>query len=148
MSRSGYTDIGWESREDQWAYIRYRGALNSAIKGKKGQAFLKELLAALDAMPEKKLVAWELESDDGAHCALGVVGANRGIPLKDIDPEDYEAVAKQFGIPESLAREIVFENDDGFYGFREDSPEGRWRYMRNWVQSQIRNSITSSEQTE
>jgi hypothetical protein len=43
------------------ACIRWQGVVKSAIRGKKGQAFLKELLSALDAMPEKKLIAEELE---------------------------------------------------------------------------------------
>ena len=46
MSRSGYgDDIG------QWDLIRWRGAVQSAMCGKRGQAFLKEMLAALDALP-------------------------------------------------------------------------------------------------
>lgn len=44
MSRSGYNDDC-----DGWALIRWRGAVNSAINGKRGQAFLRELVAALDA---------------------------------------------------------------------------------------------------
>jgi hypothetical protein len=58
MSRSGFNLDG---EYDQWACIRWQGAVKSAIRGKKGQAFLKELLSALDAMPEKKLIAEELE---------------------------------------------------------------------------------------
>lgn len=56
MSRSGYTDDGWDDESAQWAAIRYAGALKSAVRGKKGQAFLRELLAALDAMPVKRLI--------------------------------------------------------------------------------------------
>lgn len=52
MSRSGYVDDG-----EQWDMIRWRGAVNSAIRGKRGQAFLRELRDALDAMPEKRLVS-------------------------------------------------------------------------------------------
>lgn len=59
MSRSGYTD----DCDDNWAIICYRGALKSAMRGKKGQAFLKELLAALDAMPRKRLIREHLEID-------------------------------------------------------------------------------------
>jgi hypothetical protein len=56
MSRSGYC----EDMDDQWAHIRWRGAVTSAIRGRRGQAFLREMLAALDAMPEKRLVAGAL----------------------------------------------------------------------------------------
>jgi hypothetical protein len=134
MSRSGYTDGGWESQEEQWAYIRFRGAVNSAIKGKRGQQFLRELLGALDAMPSKRLIAWDLEQD-GEHCALGVLGCKRGMDLKSLDPEDSEQVATAFGISDSLAREIVFMNDEG--GWWDDTPEGRWLSMRRWISEQI-----------
>lgn len=63
MSRSGYTDDGWDDESAQWAAIRYAGALKSAVRGKKGQAFLRELLAALDAMPVKRLIREHLVID-------------------------------------------------------------------------------------
>lgn len=59
MSRSGYTD----DTEDQWSLIRYRGAVASAIRGARGQAFLREMLTALDAMPEKRLISGALVFD-------------------------------------------------------------------------------------
>lgn len=55
MSRSGYTEDC-----DGWDLIRWRGAVASAIRGKRGQAFLREALAALDAMPEKQLISHDL----------------------------------------------------------------------------------------
>lgn len=107
MSRSGYND----DSEDTWSFIRWRGAVNSAINGARGQAFLRELLTALDAMPEKELVSEELQAD-GSFCALGVVGKARGIDLEKIDTEDFAELSKTFGIAESLAREIMYENDE------------------------------------
>lgn len=50
MSRSGYSD---DYDFDNWQLIRWRGAVNSAINGRRGQAFLKELLTAIEALPEK-----------------------------------------------------------------------------------------------
>jgi len=49
MTRHGYVD----DSEDTLAYGRWRAQVQSAIRGKRGQAFLKELAAAMDAMPEK-----------------------------------------------------------------------------------------------
>lgn len=129
MSRSGYSDD-----VDGWELIRWRGAVKSAMKGKRGQALFREMLSAFDAMPEKVLVANDLEAD-GKYCALGVVGNRRGIPLSDIDTEDYEAVADAFYISCALAQEIMYENDEG--GWRE-TPEHRWQRMRNWVIENIR----------
>ena len=157
MSRSGYSD-DWD--EDQWASIRWRGAVKAALRGKRGQAFLRELATAMDAMPVKELVSNELEAD-GQHCALGTVGHARGIDLAAIDPEDWGAVAKAFGIAETMAREIMYENDESVDNERrihveicgpmrrferhdrtafvpdETADRRRWQYMRNWVQQHI-----------
>ena len=112
MSRSGYSDDIWEDDNRGWLY---RGAVKSAFQGRRGQAFLKELLAALDALPVKELVAWELEKD-GAVCALGAVGKARGIDMSQLDPEDPDTVAGTFGIARAMACEIVYENDEAQVG--------------------------------
>lgn len=129
MSRSGYTD----DNDDQWALIRWRGAVKSAIRGKRGQSFLREMAAAMDAMPEKSLIAEELEHK-GEVCALGSVGKARGINMANVDPEDYDGVADVFGIPNALAREIMYENDFLFY---DETGEHRWQHVRKWIQEQI-----------
>lgn len=106
MSRSGYSDdcAGW-------SLIRWRGAVNSAIKGKRGQEFLRELAAAMDAMPEKRLIADELQAD-GGFCTIGVLGHARGLDMTSVDPYDREQVGQVFDIAPALAAEIVFENDE------------------------------------
>lgn len=128
MSRSGYYDDC-----DGWDLIRWRGAVASAMRGARGQAFLKEMAAALEVMPEKKLIAEELESGDYV-CAIGAVGRARGTPMAGIDPENYTKIARTFGISEALAREVMFEND----GRRRESPEERWVRMRTWVRNHIK----------
>ncbi len=130
MSRSGYTDDC-----DGWALICWRGAVASAIRGHRGQAMLKELLQALDAMPDKKLIAGELESN-GEYCTLGVLGKNRGLNLNEIDPYETDYLSRQLGVAEALVKEIVYENDEGAY--RLETPEQRWSRMRQWVVDQIR----------
>lgn len=130
MSRSGYSEDG-----DQWDLIRWRGAVNSAIRGQRGQQFLTELLEQLDAMPVKRLIADELQDQEGDVCALGAVGLRRGVDLRKLDPEDSESVADAFNIAPALAREIVYENDEGsWYG---ETPEGRWTRIRAWVSKRI-----------
>lgn len=140
MSRSGYVDDC-----EQWDLIRYRGAVASAIRGARGQAFLKEMLAALDSLPEKKLIKGELQ-DGEAVCALGAVGRCRGLDMSEFDPDDPESIAGKFGIADALAKEIVFENDDDF-GFREENQEARFARMRRWVESQIRPPKTAETTT-
>jgi hypothetical protein len=130
MSRSGYSDDC-----DGWALIRWRGAVKSAIRGKRGKALLTELRDALDAMPEKVLIAHELVDAEGDFCTLGVIGQARGLPLKDIDPEDSDQVAKQFGIAPALAKEIVYMNDEA--AWYDETPQQRWTRMRNWVEKAL-----------
>jgi len=136
MSRAGYCD----EIEDQWQLICWRGAVASGIRGKRGQAFLREMLTAMDAMPEKKLVAHELEMD-GQVCAIGSVGRVRGVDMSQIDPENYGKVADTFGISEALAREIVYENDEGGWG---NTPEERFQRMRAWIVSNLRDEAKKS----
>lgn len=156
MSRSGYSDD-----LDTWALVRWRGAVKSALRGSRGQQFLKEALAAFDAMPEKRLASESLVNDDGDFCTLGIVGHVRGIDLGLIDPEDYEYVSRVFGISEAMAREIVYLNDEAIsdtkyidveicgplrpYEYRmraacvpnDGADFKRWEYMRNWIASNI-----------
>jgi hypothetical protein len=145
MSRSGYTD----ECENNWSLICYRGAVNQAIKGKRGQAFLREVLAALDAMPVKELIAGELE-EAGQFCTLGIVGHKRGIDLSNVDTYETEKLADKFGIAESLAREIMWINDEcrdhdwehvqGQGWVRKDHPNiaaKRWEDVRAWVVKHI-----------
>lgn len=126
MSRSGYTDdLGSE-----WAMICWRGAVASAIRGRRGQAFLRELVDALDALPEKRLISDDLIRD-GEVCALGAVGLARGMEAKmaEIDPEDYDSIADVFGLSNALAQEIEYLNDEFYYG----SPEERFAKVRAWA---------------
>jgi hypothetical protein len=129
MSRSGYsTDYDFE----YWDLVRWRGAVTSAIRGRRGQAFLRELIAALDAMPEKRLIADALVAD-GQYCAIGTVGATRGVDMTKLDPEDPDRIAAAFGISRALVCEIEFLNDDGHVG-RSETPEQRWQRMRAWAE--------------
>ena len=110
MSRSGYVDDC--DYDGNWSFICFRGAVTSAINGKRGQALLKEIAAAMDAMPVKTLAAESLVNVDGEFCTLGVLGNVRGLDMKSVDPEDWDAVAKLFGIAPAMVREIVYENDE------------------------------------
>lgn len=154
MSRSGYID----DCEDQWSWICWRGAVKSAIRGKRGQAFLRETLAALDAMPERKLIAhdliklprqverwkqqgiwfWDIETELESVCALGAVGVARNIDMTGVDPEDNEAVAVLFGIPHALACEIMYMNDEAWW---RATPEERFIKMRAWIVGEIRDTV-------
>lgn len=112
MSRSGYKD----DIDDPLEYGRWSGAVLSAINGKRGQLLLKELLIALDEMPEKKLYPNSFQTESGEFCTLGVLGNKRGIPMNDLgdyyDGCDRNIIGNLFGIAPAMAAEIMFMNDE------------------------------------
>jgi hypothetical protein len=139
MGRSGYSD----DFENHWIHIMYRGRVASAFRGKRGQAFLLELLAAFDAMPEKKLAAESLKYEDGAVCTLGAVAVKRGFDadkIRELDEqfeeENQAYVAQEFGVAECMVREIVYMNDEGSWHL--ETPERRFERMRAWIVSEVR----------
>lgn len=128
MSRSNYDDGC-----DGWDLIRWRGAVSSATRGARGQKLLREMAAALDAMPNKRLIKESLEAN-GEFCALGAVGFVQGIDMTRLDPDEPERVAAAFRVAPALVQEIAFMNDER--GWHE-TPEERWARMRKWVDEQI-----------
>lgn len=167
MSRSGYCEDG---DGVSWALIRYRGAVNAAIKGARGQEFLRHLLATLDAMPDKVLVAGDLEAD-GQFCALGVAGHVKGLNLAIIDTYDHATLSGTFNIAESLAREIMWVNDEHVNEWKwvqfeicgplrfwqerlvdirvedTDAKFKRWQTVRDWVAICIATSAKANEES-
>lgn len=135
MSRSGYSDDC--ENLDLW-----RGTVARATKGKRGQRFFHDLIAALDAMPEKSLITGQLE-EDGEVCAIGALGRARSIDMTTLDPEEPEDVAKAFDIAPALAAEVVYMNDERFdcrwVGDKREAytPEKRWELMREWAVKQL-----------
>ncbi|UFS77182.1 hypothetical protein LPB73_07340 [Tardiphaga sp. 37S4] len=139
----------------------YRGQVSSAMRGKRGQALLKDILIGMNGMTLKQLIAEELAVEDGAVCAIGAAGKLRGVDMSGLDPEDAESVAGKFNVADCLAREIVYMNDDtGWSGeyetvdridhwgrrevyrrMRKETPEERFRRMRKWVRSQIKDPL-------
>ena len=132
MSRSEYYEDG---DDDLWAMIRWRGAVASSIRGRRGQAMLKELLSALDAMPRKRLVSGELmrQGVDGEWdcCTIGCLALARGLDWSD--GRENAQIAIAMNVAEPLVREIEYLNDD----YYSHNPEKRFAEMRAWVASQI-----------
>lgn len=122
MSRSGYSD-------DCEHLALWRGAVDRALLGARGQHFLRKLRDALDAMPVKRLIAGHIVRDNDV-CALGAVDPN-----PTLDPEDRYAVATYYGIAPAMAAEIVYVNDE--QPWHVETPEQRWVRMRAWVDKQI-----------
>lgn len=126
--RSGYNEDG-----DNWAVIRWRGAVASSLRGKRGQLFLQDAARVLDALPEHKLTEGEFEYS-GEYCLLGAVAVSRGIDVSELDYEDAQGVAEKFNISEAMAREIMHENDNCVWDINgEHQGAKRWLLMRDWV---------------
>lgn len=141
MSRSGYSDS-----LDNGELAMWRGTIASATRGKRGQQFFRDLVAALDQMPVKRLIDGDLESDEGEVCALGALAKAKGAALEPNDTYDYEKLGSTFNIARQLAQEVMYENDEGGPWRRPsdpETPEQRWERVRKWAASQIR--VTEDE---
>jgi hypothetical protein len=132
MSRSGYSDDC-----DQWQLIKWRGQVKSAMRGKRGQKFFRDLIAALDALDEKRLVSSTLKDHEGEVCALGALCGYREIdlgPSEDVFDFDAEWTANRLDIAVQLAQETAYENDEGTW---KETPEERWSRMRRWAENNL-----------
>jgi len=149
MSRSGYD----EGSGDPLELGRWRAQVESAIRGKRGQRFFLDLIAALDALPEKKLISGELEQE-GAYCALGALGRHRGVDLAKLDIRDWEEgdwdkLGGAFNIASQLAQETMHVNDDcDDYYRRTVTDEERWRRVREWAVRQLKSETLLPPETE
>ena len=113
-----------------------RAHLEAAIRSRRGQKLLRDLLQALDAMAVKELIANSFITPSGRCCALGALGLARGIDPEDLGAlsDDHAHTAKLFGTARSLIAEIEINND---YMLKSPTPAQRWTYMRDWVASKI-----------
>ncbi len=142
MSRSGYSD------DIECAALNlYRANVDRALCGKRGQAFLREMLEAMDAMPEKRLITSALVSSLGC-CAMGAVAQKRGIDTAGVDETDAAYIGDMFGISRPMAAEIAYVNDEQYdpWNFSKgkltrkdaETPEQRWVRVRAWVVGKYR----------
>lgn len=139
MSRSGYDD----DLDDPLALGRWQAQVASAIRGKRGQAFFRSLIAALDAMPEKRLVTSVLQNADGEVCVLGALlkHAGKECPISEDEYDfDREWTAAQLDIATQLVCETVYENDEAGWN---ETPEDRWARMRRWAARNLKEPVTA-----
>jgi hypothetical protein len=121
----------------------------SAIRGKRGQEFLKKLMAALDAMPVKELVANDLQVD-GEYCTMGLYGAAYVPAVLECDTEEHDVIADLVNVAPQLVQEVMFLNDEGYFDGNSEFDRrpyaekmavqgaARWKYMRNWAESNLK----------
>ena len=134
------TRLYYDDDSEPWQENLYAGALRSAIRGKRGQQLLRDLIAGLDALPSPELTAGALENEStGGCCALGAVRRLRGadaVPLsfdpieEDVTPDD---LAEPFNIATILAWAIVQVNEDIDNKNDERSRRRRWQRVKDWA---------------
>lgn len=137
MGRSGYSD----DCENLWLW---RGAVSRALKGTRGQQALREIAVALDAMPEKHLVAHSFSRKEGV-CLLGALAKSRDVDVSDLEPPsrsdgyvedvDRDIASARLNIAPAMVAEVMFMNDEG--SWKAESPTERWTRMRGWVAEHI-----------
>lgn len=138
MSRSGYS-------YDYDHVNLYRNAVDRSIAGRRGQTFLRRLLAALDALPRPRLIAGLLRENDDV-CTLGslipveTIAAKPSLNDEDLDAERLTGL---LDAAPSLLREIAYLNDEE--GPSRETPEARFVRIRAWIVSQLREEPSCSK---
>jgi hypothetical protein len=108
-----------------------------SLRGKQGQEELRQLRAALLALPEKRLIHELLEDEAGGVCAIGAYGKYKGLDLSQFDVDsNTDEVGIAGGMPALVAWKVVEMNDLEFN--RSITPEQRYERMLAWIESKLR----------
>ncbi len=114
----------------------WQGNCERSLRGKKGQRELRELHAALLALPGKRLIHGALEDESGGVCAIGAYGKRKGVDLSRFDVDtDTDQVGIAGGMPPLVAWKVVEMNDVEFG--RHVTPEQRYLKLLAWVESKL-----------
>lgn len=136
----------------EYPYGLWLGAVRRATFGKRGQAVLRELEAALLALPQKRLIDGAI-CREGDVCVLGALALRRKVaagmgatearrelaehwPVEDFDDRwELREFSKEQGLTYALAWEAMAANDEDARGM---TPEGRYEYVLAWVRKRLR----------
>lgn len=143
----------WEGESDNpldWG--RYEAAKRSTLRGRRGQAFLRKLIAALDALPKPELSEGALaDRATGCVCALGAVALAQGDSFDDLAQDDGnwspEDIATWYDISPTLANEVIIENDDWRDGNSAEIRQSRWRHVRAWAVRHLQDATAPTTTT-
>lgn len=148
MSRfDSYDDYDGPDMSGLW-WDSFRRAVNS----ERGQRTLREIEAALLAMPEHKLIADELADGNGGVCAVGAVAAYRrvqdgqswddavlSLPPIDSGHETAYYASTSLRMAKTIAWEMAQINDDGDRWAPDHwTPEQRHAAVLAWVRKRIK----------
>lgn len=158
MTRYVSDDLDWDNaRQCLWD-----NAVRRATYSKRGQTVLREIEAALLALPEKRLIEGLLCDGTGV-CAVGALAAYRQVQQGqtwpeafavldesgDYDPDDDDSSSvddtarfaeKRLKMAFSLAWDLAFDNDHRYGGL---APEDRYERVLKWVRGRIKVEVAS-----
>jgi hypothetical protein len=122
-------------------FFLWQANCERSLRGRQGQAELRELREALLALPEKRLIFGKLEDEQGGVCAVGAYAKRKGIDLSKCDVDDEtDHVGIKAGMPRLVAWKVVEMNDVEFENL---TPEERYAKMLAWVESKLTQITTS-----
>lgn len=141
-----------DDADDQRRYNLHQGVIAKQMRSRKGQAFLRELIASLEALPEKRLVN-DAVAKDGCVCGLGAIAlrrrvdagedrdavladlANVEVDVRDGDEHVSEWAERELGAQQNVASAIAWttDADEGTI-----TPEQRYERVLSWAKSQVR----------
>jgi hypothetical protein len=138
--------IGYSEDEDYPGQFElWQANCRRSLKGRAGQSALRELEAALVALPEKRLIAHKLVSADGEVCAIGALARYKG---RDLVAETRSQLA-EIGI-DHFDDEIEGGGEmevtcEGPYRWPAEkpktwvdiTPESRYKRVLEWVRRQL-----------
>lgn len=158
MSRFNCCDYDGEGPPPEF----WQQAVRNAIRGRKGQAILRELREALLALPQPRLISGSV-AYEGEVCAIGALAASRLTkgPIKltewfvstgSREIGSLEELEERFGnwiddeigtvelgmsmgLTRALAWGISYENDEGTWNT--ETPEQKYQRVLAWVDREL-----------
>lgn len=103
-------------------FFLWQSNCDRSLRGKRGQASLRELESALLAMTEKRLVSGEFVTPHGEACALGAMAVQRKMveglsreaaiaACAEMDQDESQQHGEALGCPRLVAWKVVEQND-------------------------------------
>ena len=135
--------------------VLWQQAVTNALRGRRGQAVLRELREALLDLPQPRLIVGALVRE-GEVCALGALAAQRlaasPITLNSTQigslveleafvgqwtQDEFSSMefGRQMGLVRPLAWAIAYENDEG--SWNRETPEQTFQRVLRWVDRQL-----------
>lgn len=145
MSRSSYSDDFGEDYPNQLEL--YRANVERSIRSKAGQARLRELRVALEALSVKALEAETFAAgtqEQPRVCALGAWALHKcggdiekARAMVPSDADDFETFDRlqPHGWPKLVVFEAIYMNDEGSWNVQ--TPEQRYAYIMRWLDENI-----------